>query len=233
MEAPDCTAPLIGVREWRLLWRDRAHGTALASLITSHVWRRSEEAYCRHYRRAPHPECGCGLYAFYDWKLCNLFGAGLRENGIAGIVSATGDIELHEHGFRAERMKIEALLQWPDASWWQRRKYKGVAKRYHVPLLSLKEAETFAQELDGFWLGSQDFAANIALEKKPTLGVHGWSFVFATMLLNVLAGVSNVANSSWWVLLSAATAMWMLCVLMADQKKVRQNGEYRQAHKEG
>lgn len=63
-----------------------------------------QEDFSHQETASPHPECTCGIYAFYKAsRASNYFGI------IGGAVAASGTIVPGTKGFRAERARIEAL----------------------------------------------------------------------------------------------------------------------------
>ena len=119
---------------------------------------------------APDPDCGCGYYAYYDLDAHEAdFGAAPRRFSFESVstravVSAWGDVDLHETGFRSEWMQVEALIvgtavhkhlgHWIDLmpAW------EALAERYAVPLIEEEDAEAFCRER-GEVLDSRDLAA--------------------------------------------------------------------------
>lgn len=126
-------APLIGYRVWALgeaggLCGDAwTTATATAACTMTPGW---------HCERPPALAHSCGLYAM------DVLDAAVRQphpwerQVVVGAVKAWGRIVRHEAGFRAEHMKILALLDQPDAA--------AVADRYEVPLLARDELVAYA-----------------------------------------------------------------------------------------
>jgi hypothetical protein len=70
------------------------------------------EASCGEGHRAPAPQCSCGVHAWHPRpRAARRILAARRE--VPGIVEASGAIEVHEDGFRAERARPYALLLAP------------------------------------------------------------------------------------------------------------------------
>lgn len=95
---------------------------------------------------APHHECHCGLYALHTAAAMRVhmrgFGFSLNAAGptVGAVVRASGALEVHMDGFRAERAEICALLAVPGL--------EPVAELYGVPLVhdaKLEDAEYLAQ----------------------------------------------------------------------------------------
>lgn len=57
---------------------------------------------------APHPNCQCGLYSYYDCPKLSVIGRSVSR--VVGVVTQWGQIEAHATGMRSQFMKIEALL---------------------------------------------------------------------------------------------------------------------------
>lgn len=103
---------------------------------------------------APHTGCGCGLYAFYDRETCEEYGDGVaKENGVRGVVSAWGKIIRSEYGFKAEHMRLEAIIQEDKnlkRDFWTAHAtagpaYKALANKHGVPLIKPEEVSAFVQ----------------------------------------------------------------------------------------
>ena len=70
------------------------------------------EASCGEGHDAPAPECSCGIHAWHPRaRAARRILAARRE--VPGVVEASGAIEVHEDGFRAERARPYALLLAP------------------------------------------------------------------------------------------------------------------------
>jgi hypothetical protein len=121
-EAPDYIQPVAGVRIWRvapnllsqhmgLLWGPgvREPWPTGKEMVAS-----CDDEYCEH--EPPRDDCGCGLYAFYDvtgaiagdyWPKAH---RPFFDRLVAGVLAGTGDVVLHEWGFRAERGRVAAIF---------------------------------------------------------------------------------------------------------------------------
>jgi hypothetical protein len=86
---------------------------------------------------APAPQCGCGIHAWHPrrWAARRILA---RRREVPGIVEATGAIEVHENGFRAQRARPYALLLAPGRN-------AGLLHRlgaaYHVPVVDADGAD--------------------------------------------------------------------------------------------
>lgn len=81
--------------------------------------------------RSPERNCNCGIYAVNKVDQIGQR-VGTRPGLVYGRVRAWGKIATYEHGFRAEKVAIEALYL--PKSFIGRRKVKRVAKVYGVPV---------------------------------------------------------------------------------------------------
>ena len=104
---------------------------------------------------APHRGCTCGLYAFYDKRSYEEGGGWFsgRDGHVAGVVSAWGEkVILCEYGFRAQYMKLEALVldevvgNGLDSSGSVREAHEELAWLYGVPLLFPAQVEAFSRD---------------------------------------------------------------------------------------
>lgn len=180
-EAPDYFEPIMGVREWPVdeegylhsltgkgdRWEPgeeqaakclRPHYGALISVIGARfnpvtgVFKLDEpEEEPKH--EAPTKGCMCGLYAWYDRDCAEEHGDGpLGMQRVRGVVSARGRVVLSEYGFKAEYMKLEAIVaeEATVALWGATVGLKGahrvLARRYGVPLIEPGEVAAFCEE---------------------------------------------------------------------------------------
>lgn len=144
-EEPLYPNALVGYRTW-IMW-----GTELRSTgFGNHIWQPGpNRASCRRAEQgsgenhpAPSPDCECGLYALHeledDWR----HAAGLM---VAGAVAARGRVQIHADGFRAEQMRIIALLCPQNADAAHTLRVRAVARAYGVPMVrSFEELRAIA-----------------------------------------------------------------------------------------
>jgi hypothetical protein len=106
-EAPDLIEPVVAFRKWRVV---DGH---LRSLYAPIYWLDPlQRAHCRAANRgspphaAPHSGCTCGIYASHepDYEFPTV-----DYRGVSGIVTAWGNIEVHDDGIRAQWVQVEAL----------------------------------------------------------------------------------------------------------------------------
>jgi hypothetical protein len=106
-EAPDLIEPVVAFRKWRVV------DGRLRSLYEPIYWLDPlQRASCRAANRdnpphaAPHSGCTCGIYASHepDYEFPTV-----DYRGVSGIVTAWGNIEVHDDGIRAEWVQVEAL----------------------------------------------------------------------------------------------------------------------------
>jgi hypothetical protein len=159
-------SPLMGVREWSVgndgelgstgmggVWSKGTQKATCKSNVFGVTFRYHADEFAmpnqRH--RAPHKSCGCGLYAFYNHDALIKHGDNIsaKLDGISGVVSAWGKIIRCEYGFRAEYMKLEALIiEHAERSFWgttldMREAYRSLAERHGVPLIKSYEISAF------------------------------------------------------------------------------------------
>jgi hypothetical protein len=109
--------PVVGYRTWRikdnkllpLTSRDLAWspGVNTASCNAGFTGRKNFA------HSAPDPNCGCGLYGF--WNLLRLKSLAVR-GGIVGVVQMWGDLQVHREGARSQNARIIALSL-PRPAW--------------------------------------------------------------------------------------------------------------------
>jgi hypothetical protein len=121
---PLVAGSLRGYRTWHLL-RRRVHVAGEMLPLTSVtrrrvIWSRTLSAQCnppdaaaatmgatppRGEHRAPQTGCECGIYAWYLPNDTDMFNA-----RVFGVIQASGRILMGDHGFRAERARIAAIV---------------------------------------------------------------------------------------------------------------------------
>jgi hypothetical protein len=107
LEAPDLIDAVVAFRNWRVV------DGRLRSVYEPVFWLDPvQRAECRaeHRNRPPHAApasgCTCGIYAAHepDYAFPTV-----DYRGVAGIVTAWGNLEVHADGIRAEWVQVEAL----------------------------------------------------------------------------------------------------------------------------
>jgi len=120
--APDYINRGAGVRIWRVaptLWAQL--GGLLWAPGMKEPWPTTEKEHVASCQANPDHTppaegCDCGLYAFYNPRLAEEGGywtyeaSPLYNRVVAGVIGVAGDIELQEHGMKAERATIEAIF---------------------------------------------------------------------------------------------------------------------------
>jgi hypothetical protein len=107
-------SPLYGLRTWSIVGESGSE--RLAAPQRDVAWPAGGEwleASCDKGHAAPGRDCDCGVHALHPRRRSARRVMGSRRH-VAGVVEATGAIELYEDGFRAERARPYALL---DAPW--------------------------------------------------------------------------------------------------------------------
>jgi hypothetical protein len=118
--------PLYGLRTWVVV------GGRLAGPQRGTPWPPGGEslvATCDQGHSAPGDDCECGIHGWHPSTAtaCRVLG---RRGLVAGVVEATGPIELHRNGFRAERVRPYALFAGP--------RFEPVARAYGAELVELR-----------------------------------------------------------------------------------------------
>lgn len=144
-EAPDLIEPVVGFRSWRI-FRDGPVRGELSSPQVPVTWQRVMRAECRRFRRAedllepphaaPDPVCGCGICARHtptdDFSRVDF-------QGVSGIVTVWGRLDVDRHGMRAEYARVEALGLHSPWSRRQRDAVQRVATELGVDVVDLRE----------------------------------------------------------------------------------------------
>src|SRR5678815_1193449 len=131
-ECPDFFAPLEAWRKFNV----RDHGRLLVSANHPIPWRRVEPdaAVCladaSHPRDEPCPalRCTCGYYAYKTKDAARQHGQGQ----VLAKVAVWGRIASHTRGYRAERIRLLALIVPQDSGW--ATALPALADRYHIPV---------------------------------------------------------------------------------------------------
>ena len=152
-----------GVRTWGV--SDEGRLRSVYAFHEATRWKPGREtiAECPHRsHEAPAAMCKCGLYAFYsfeEWKRQEGGEAPWMGNfdpraRVVGVISASGRAVFGERGFRAQRMRVEALIahhtQIPalggEVS--LRPLLEQIAARYGVTVIEPEEIDAFCQIQD-------------------------------------------------------------------------------------
>ena len=151
--SPDMIAPVVGFRSWRI-FRDGPARGELSSPNFPVTWSdRVLRAECRRFRRAedllqrphtaPDPVCGCGICARHaptdDFSRVDY-------QGVSGIVTAWGRIEVDRDGMRVEYARVEALGLYSRWTRRQRQAVERTAGELGVDLVDLHDLGAAAGE---------------------------------------------------------------------------------------
>jgi hypothetical protein len=163
-ETPDLIEPVLGFRSWRVIdgrlrslylpvvW-DRPvlraecpslPGSELAGAVPGGAPRSAsaEAAALGQPHMAPDPGCSCGIYAYFE---PDLEFSKLDHRGVIGIVTLTGNVEVHVDGMRGEEARVHALAVYER---WTRRQKDGVesiAARLGIDLVDLERVGQAAE----------------------------------------------------------------------------------------
>jgi hypothetical protein len=149
----DLTEPVVGFRNWRI-FRSGPTAGELSSPYFPVTWhQRVLRAECRRFRSAedllqaqhaaPARACGCGICAYHtptgDFSKVDF-------QGVSGIVTAWGRIEVDLDGMRVENARVEALGIYSRWSRRQKQAVKVVAGRLGVDLVELEDLGVAASD---------------------------------------------------------------------------------------
>jgi len=117
--APDLIEPIVAFRSWRVVdgrlrsvylptfWTERE---MTASCLCSESPDPDAARSARDGHGVPDRGCTCGIYAYY---LPDMNFPTVDHQGVTGIVTVWGAIEVHDEGMRAEHARVEALAGAP------------------------------------------------------------------------------------------------------------------------
>lgn len=140
---PDLTTKVVGFREWSLV------GDTLRPFGRfNYRWRPGvNRASCgrpwQHHAHSPSADCACGLHAYH--AAASLPDVQLPCR-VVGAVTAWGQLQVHENGFRAEYAEPVALAYGAYTSQTMKRHLRRVAERYGVPLVPFRKLAAAAAE---------------------------------------------------------------------------------------
>jgi len=128
--------PIYGLRTWRVAGaagEERLMG--LQRTTTWPVGRALQEADCSAMplHGPPGASCTCGLHAWHPARSAARRVCAVRGE-VPGILEASGAVEVHEDGFRAQRGRPYALVLLPGSN---ARQLERLAEAYEVELLRL------------------------------------------------------------------------------------------------
>jgi hypothetical protein len=168
VSAPDVAGVLAGFRSWRIAqgrlmspfipcrWEGRVlHATcfdANRSLLRGEGWLGEPHA-------SPHPDCQCGIYAWYEPSLRTYYG---EVSFAEGVIAGWGRVEVHADGWRAEHGRVEALAL-PGRGERLDATVRAIAGRLGVPVVARAELPDVAAATGGL----------VPAALRPD-GVRGW-----------------------------------------------------------
>ncbi len=154
---PDYFERIAGVRIWRVapnLWAQL--GGLLWAPALKEPWPTGEEfiAHCSTVpdHVPPADGCMCGIYAFNTPQAAITGGYWPHEQRpyfnriVAGVVGAAGEVVLQEHGYRAARVRVEAIFEVGVDDHELPIPRQEIASAYDVNLIHVDEYETFCRD---------------------------------------------------------------------------------------
>jgi hypothetical protein len=139
-DTPLIPAPLYGLRTWSVAVD--AHGELLTGSFDRTPWPDGGawlEATCDRGEghAAPDPDCACGIHAWHPNR------AGARRVlasrfDVPGVVEATGAVQVHDEGFRAQRARPYALVALPGRN---AKLVARLADRYRAEMVEVAGAD--------------------------------------------------------------------------------------------
>ena len=166
------------------------------------------------YHAAPDARCACGIHAWHPGRRAARRVLASRRD-VAGIVEATGAIEVHEEGFRAQRARPHALVVVPGRN---RALLARLAERYDADLIEVSGPDALAawcrdrglgltEHVVDELLGTDRTVARRRRRRRDVLGVGALLVIVAVMLSLGLAfangppSPNGVFGRTGWVIL--------------------------------
>jgi hypothetical protein len=150
-DPPVVPSPLYGLRTWAIVGdpgSERLGGPQRAvPWPADGGWL---EASCPAGHAAPAPDCDCGVHAWHPRARWARRVLSTRRH-VAGVVEATGAIELYADGFRAERARPHALVAGGN-----RPLLRRLAEAYRVPVIEVRRPGDLVEWCRARWLGLEE-----------------------------------------------------------------------------
>jgi hypothetical protein len=143
--APDLLAPVYTFRDWHALpeglTSPRTGVTWTSRMLAAECRPRTPEDLVRPDHRAPGHDCSCGIHGYFRPSEET---SKVDFRGVTGVITAWGQVEVHEDGIRAEFARVEALGVY--ARWTRRQKaaVAAIAADLDVDLVDLRDLEAAA-----------------------------------------------------------------------------------------
>lgn len=154
-DSADYINRIAGARSWRVantMWA-RMGGLLWADAMLE-PWPvgKEYEATCS-LSKVPHEtpgeHCTCGIWAWYNPMQLISHWHGYNSEDyrhVTGIVSGAGVMWLHELGWRAERVRVEAILQDDIPEEMLPTTKRELSDAYGIPIIALAEYESFCED---------------------------------------------------------------------------------------
>jgi hypothetical protein len=142
---PDLLEPVHAFRDWRItpdgLTSPRTGVVWSSPVLAAECHPRTAESLIRPPHRAPGRDCSCGIHGYFrpGYETSKV-----DYQGVTGIITVWGDVELHHDGLRAQFARVEALGVYAR---WTRRQTTAVydvADELGVDVLDLDDLEESA-----------------------------------------------------------------------------------------
>jgi hypothetical protein len=143
--APDLLAPVHAFRDWHALpeglTSPRTGVTWASPVLTAECRPRTAEDLVRPSHHAPGHDCSCGIRGYFH---PNRDTSKVDFQGVTGVITAWGQVEVHEDGIRAEFARVQALGVY--SRWTRRQKamVSAIAGDLGVDLVDLRDLEAAA-----------------------------------------------------------------------------------------
>lgn len=130
-ETPLVPSPVYGLRAWTVV--GETGGERLAGPYRSAAWPAAGawlESTCELGHASPAPDCACGIHAWHPRRRSGRHVLAARA-AVPGVVEASGAVEVHADGFRAQRARPYALVD----TGWHPALVRRLAATYGVPVV--------------------------------------------------------------------------------------------------
>jgi hypothetical protein len=199
-DMPLVPGPIYGVRTWGVAGPpgdERLTGPYRTTTWPSGGAMLEAECSAAPPHAPPGTTCACGLHAWHPSRAAARRVCGVRSE-VPGILEASGAVEVHADGFRAERGRPHALVLLPNGN---PRRLERLAEAYDLELLRLDGPDALLAHCRDRGLGLAEGVVaelvgteNVAAGRRERRRRGLLTAVWAAVVVLVLAGIAVVVD---------------------------------------